>query len=214
MASFATAGASVLPRAVDAFRSRHPGIELTVAQASPRESVARLREGRLDLALTVDLDEHPAEGVEVIHLFEDPLRLALHRDHPLATHDAVRLEDLEHETWIDIPAATSGGHVAARAAARAGFVPRVAFESDDYTAIRELVGTGAGIALLPDLAKFPPHESVVLRSLAADQPFRNIQVATRSEPFRSPAASAMLEILCEQRPAGAPQVAAATPPSR
>ena len=35
MASFATAGASVLPRAVDAFRARHPAIELTVGQASP-----------------------------------------------------------------------------------------------------------------------------------------------------------------------------------
>jgi len=202
----------VLPRAERVDCARHPAIELTVGQASPLESVAGLREGRLDLALTVDLDGRPSEGVEVIHLFEDRLRLALHRDHPLAAQDQVRLEDLANETWIDVPAATSGGHVAARAAARAGFVPRVAFESDDYTAIRELVGTGAGIALLPDLAKFPPHESVVLRSLGADRPVRNIQVATRPEAFRSPAASAMLEILCEQRPA--PQVAAVTPPSR
>ena len=193
MASFATAGASVLPRAVDAFRARHPAIELTVRQASPLESVAQLREGRLDIALTVDLDDRPAEGVEVIRLFEDRLRLALHRDHPLAANDEVRLEDLEHETWIDVPLATSGGQTAARACARAGFVPRVAFESDDYTAIRELVGAGAGIALLPDLALFAPHESVVLRSLGPDRPFRTIQVATRPEAFRSPAASAMLD---------------------
>ena len=167
MASFATAGASVLPRAVDAFRAQHPGVELTVGQASPMESVERLREGRLDLALTVDLDERPAEGVEVIHLFLDHVQLALHRDHPLAGEEDVRLEDLEYETWIDVPRATAGGQVVARACARAGFVPKVAFESDDYTAIRELVGAGAGIALLPDLAKFPPHESVVLRSLGA-----------------------------------------------
>ena len=214
MASFATAGASVLPRAVDTFRARHPAVELSVGQASPIESVARLREERLDLALTVDLDERPVEGVEVIHLFEDHLQLALHREHPLAAKVDIRLEDLVDETWIDVPLATSGGHVAARACARAGFVPRVAFESDDYTAIRELVGTGAGIALLPDLALFPPHESVVLRSLGPDRPFRNIQVATRPAAFRSPAASAMLEILQEQRPAPALQVAAATPPSR
>ena len=214
MASFATAGARVLPRAVDAFRARHPAIELTVGQASPLESVARLREGRLDLALTVDLDERPAEGVEVMHLFQDHLQLALHREHPLAAKEDIRLEDLVDETWIDVPLATSGGHVAARACAQAGFVPRVAFESDDYTAIRELVGTGAGIALLPDLALFPPHESVVLRALGPDRPFRNIQVATRPAAFRSPAASAMLEILNEQRPAQGAQVAAATPPSR
>jgi DNA-binding transcriptional LysR family regulator len=216
MASFATAGASVLPRAVDAFRARHPAIELTVGQASPVESVVRLREGRLDIALTVDLDERPAEGVEVIHLFEDRLQLALHIDHPLAAKEDIRLEDLADETWIDVPVATSGGQTAARACARAGvgFVPRVAFESDDYTTIRELVGAGAGIALLPDLALFPPHESVALRSLGADRPFRNIQVATRPEAFRSRAASAMLEILREQHAGRGAQVAAATPPSR
>jgi len=217
MGSFATAGASVLPRAVDAFRARHPAIELTVGQASPVESVVRLREGRLDIALTVDLDARPAEGVEVIHLFEDRLQLALHRDHPLAAKVDIRLADLVDEIWIDVPVATSGGQTAARACARAGagFVPKVAFESDDYTAIRELVGAGAGIALLPDLALFPPHESVALRSLGPDRTYRNIQVATRPEAFRSPAASAMLEILCEQHAAGdALQVAAATPPSR
>src|SRR3954451_647441 len=55
MASFATAAGSVLPSAIDVFRARHPSVELTVGQASPTESVARLREGRIDLALTVDL---------------------------------------------------------------------------------------------------------------------------------------------------------------
>jgi DNA-binding transcriptional LysR family regulator len=200
MASFATAGASVLPHAVDTFRARHPAVELTVGQASPMQSVERLRAGRLDLALTVDLDAHPAEGVEVIHLFDDPVQLALHADHPLAAKPDIRLEDLADETWIDVPRATSGGQVLVRACAKAGFAPRVTFESDDYTAIQELVGAGVGAALLPDLALCPPHPSVVLRSLGPDGPSRDIQAATRPAEFRSPAAAAMLEILREQRP--------------
>jgi DNA-binding transcriptional LysR family regulator len=200
MASFATAGARVLPRAVDTFRARHPGVELTVGQASPRQSVEHLRTGRLDLALTVDLAQHPAEGVEVLHLFDDPVQLALHVDHPLAAKPDVRLEELAEETWIDVPRATSGGQVLMRACAKAGFTPRVTFESDDYTAIQELVGAGVGVALLPDLALCPPHPSVVLRSLGPDGPSRDIQAATRPEEFRSPAAAAMLEILREQRP--------------
>ena len=201
MASFATAGASVLPRAVDTFRARHPGVELTVGQASPMESVERLRAGRLDLALTVDLEPRPAEGVEVIHLFDDPVQLALHVDHPLAAKPDLRLEDLAGDTWIDVPRATSGGQVLIRACTKAGFAPRVTFESDDYTAIQELVGAAVGAALLPDLALCPPHPSVVLRSLGPDGPSRAIQAATRPAAFRSPATVAMLEILSEQRPA-------------
>ena len=200
MASFATAGASVLPRAVDTFRARHPGVELTVGQASPAESVERLRSGRLDLALTVDLEPRPAEGVEVIHLFDDPVQLALHVDHPLAGKPDIRLEDLADETWIDVPRATSGGQVLSRACTEAGFAPRVTFESDDYTTIQELVGAGVGAAFLPDLALCPPHPSVVHRSLGPDGPSRDIQAATRPAPFRSVAAAAMLEILREQAP--------------
>jgi DNA-binding transcriptional LysR family regulator len=200
MASFATAGASVLPRAIDTFRARHPGVELTVGQASPRQSVERLRTGRLDLALTVDLGSHPSEGVEVIHLFDDPVQLALHVDHPLAAKPDIRLDELADEIWIDVPRATSGGQVLVRACAKAGFAPRVTFESDDYTAIQELVGARAGVALLPDLALCPPHPSVVLRPLGPDGPSRSIQAATRTAEFRSPAAAAMLEILREQRP--------------
>jgi len=201
MASFATAGATVLPRAVDAFRARHPAIELSVQQASPNESVERLRAGLLDLALVVDLDARPAEGVEVVPLFDDPVQLALHCDHPLAGKADLRLDALKDETWIDVPRLTSGGKVLVRACELAGFEPRVAFESDDYTAIQELVGAGVGVALLPDLALCPPHPSVVLRSLGPDGPSRDIQAATRPAEFRSPAAAAMLQILSEQRPA-------------
>ncbi len=217
MASFATAGASVLPLAVDAFRARHPGLELSVQQASPGESVVRLREGRIDLALAVDLTERPAEGVEVIHLFDDPVQLALHRDHPLAAKPDLRLEELARETWIDVPGATSGGKVLTRACERAGFVPTVSFESDDYTAIQELVGARLGLALIPELALCPPHEAVVLRSLGPDAPRRYVQVATRPVAFRSPAASAMLDILLEQRARsrlGSAQLATGMPPSR
>ena len=213
IASFATAGAGVLPRAVDVFRARHPEIELTVAPASPAQSVAGLREGRLDLALTADLAEDAAEGVAVVHLFVDCFRLVIRRDHPLADKPDLRLADLAHETWIDVPNTMPGGEALRLACARAGFEPKVRFESDDYTAIREFVGAGAGLALLPDLALYPPRADVVLRSLGPDAPQRSIQAATRSQPFRSAAVEAMLEVLLELGRAHGP-AAQLAPPSR
>jgi DNA-binding transcriptional LysR family regulator len=218
LASFATAAATVLPPALDVFRERHPAVRLSVRQASPHESVVRLRDGRLDLALTVDLEPAPADGVQVVHLFDDPVQLALHRDHPLADAPEIDLAQLAGETWIDVPRATSGGKVLERACAVAGFEPRVAYESDDYTVIQELVGVGVGLALLPDLALCPPHPSVVLRSLGPDGPRRNVQAATREPAFRSPAASAMLAVLAEQqrprRRVDPAQTAGTGPPSR
>jgi DNA-binding transcriptional LysR family regulator len=100
----------------------------------------------------------------------------------------------------------------------------VAFESDDYDVIRELVASGAGIALLPDLAQRPTDGRVVLVSLGPGAPRRVIQAAARPEPIRTAAASAMLEILRAQ-PHPHPRVPAvaetadqaaaiASPPSR
>jgi DNA-binding transcriptional LysR family regulator len=216
MASFPTAAATVLPPAVDAFRARHPGVALHVEQASPQESVALLRSGRLDIALVLDLPTAPAPGVEVFHLFDDPVQLAMHRDHPLAGRAELRLTELANDTWIDVPRSRSGGNLLARACERAGFKPQVAYASDDYAVIRELVGAGVGVALLPDLAQRPLHEAVVLRSLGADAPSRAIQVATRHAASRSASASAMLELLLGQPHPGrrSAQTAATAPPSR
>jgi DNA-binding transcriptional LysR family regulator len=200
IASFATAGANILPRAMDLFRSRHPGVELVVEPASSGEGIVRLREGRIDLALTVDFAEVPGDDVEVVDLVRDVFLLALHRDHPLADQAEIRLEELTAETWIDVPRSASGGMVLRDACEQVGFEPRVAFESDDYTVIQELVATGMGLALLPELALCPPHEAVVLRSLGPRAPWRMVQAATRRAAFCSAAASMMLEVLLEVEP--------------
>ncbi len=194
LASFATAGATIVPGAVDAFRARYPAVEVRVEQAASAEGVLRVRQGRLDLALCVDHGR--AAGVEIVQLFRDPFRLALHRNHPLADVGKLGLAHLAGERWIDVP----GDPTLARACARVGIEHHVAFESDDYTAIHELVGVGLGVALLPDLALFPANDNVVLRSLGADGPFRRIQAATRPAPLRSPPASAMLHILKDLEP--------------
>lgn len=197
MASFATAAGTIVPRAVDAFRARYPEVEIRVEQATSAAAVARLRQGSLDLALTVDQRSTPE--VEITELFTDPFRVALHRGHPLAAQQAVRLADLAGESWIDVPGSPESD-VLPRAFARLGVSYRVGYESDDYTAIHELVGAGLGVALLPDLALFPANDEVVLRPLAPASLFRRIQAATRPEPLRSPSASAMLAILRELKP--------------
>jgi DNA-binding transcriptional LysR family regulator len=217
MAAFPTVAGTVLPKATAAFRIAHPGVRLKVTEAGPTTSVTLLRDGRLDLALTLDLSA-TERGVEVFDLFDDPVQLAVPSEHPLATAGEARLADLGAETWVDVPPSNSHSNLLVRACARAGFVPNVAFESDDYEVIRELVATGAGIALLPDLARRPPDDRVVLVSLGPDAPRRAIQAAARPEPIRSAAASAMLKILRAQ-PHPHPHTpvqagATASPPSR
>lgn len=198
IASFATAGASIVPSTVDRFRSRYPEIEVQVEQATSRDGISRLRRGRLDLVLAVD--QAVAPDLDVVTLFDDPFQLALPATHPQALAADLRLTDLGGQRWIDVPAEVAGGGVLARSLDALGVKYRIAHESDDYTAIHEMVGAGLGLALLPDLALFPPNADVVLRSLGPDAPTRTIQAVTRRADLRSPATSAVLDVLREFAP--------------
>src|ERR1700731_899036 len=51
MASFPTAGATLMPLAIATFRASYPEVELTLAEGEPEEILPRLRAADLDLAL-------------------------------------------------------------------------------------------------------------------------------------------------------------------
>jgi DNA-binding transcriptional LysR family regulator len=193
LASFATAGASIVPATVDRFRAHYPDIEIQVEQATSLDGINRLRSGRLDVVLAVD--QPAAPDLDVIALLDDPFRLALPHTHPLADVAGLTLADLPGERWVDVPSEIPGGGVLARTLTALGVPFRLAHESDDYTAIHEMVGAGLGLALLPNLALFPPNPDVALRDLGPDAPTRRVQAVTRGADFRSPAASALLDVL-------------------
>src|SRR5215207_434436 len=52
MATFESAGASIMPLAIAQFRERHPAVELTMTLQDTDEALTGLRSGDLDLALT------------------------------------------------------------------------------------------------------------------------------------------------------------------
>ena len=92
MASFPSAGATLMPVAIAAFRGAYPEVELTLAEGEPQEIAPRLRAGEFDLALLFEFERTESEGVKRVELLEDPLYLALPRGHPLAGRRALRLE--------------------------------------------------------------------------------------------------------------------------
>src|SRR4051795_7320971 len=51
MASFESAGATLMPMAIALFRERHPAIELTMVMGEPEETEPQLKSGELDLVI-------------------------------------------------------------------------------------------------------------------------------------------------------------------
>jgi DNA-binding transcriptional LysR family regulator len=199
MASFPTAGATLMPLAIAGFRARHPDVELTLAEGEPEEIEPRLRAGEIDLALLFEFGAAAgADELTRVELLEDPLYLALPREHKLATKRKLRLEDLRGEAWVQTSSASPCARHVVRSCHAAGFEPNVAFESDDYQTVQGLVAAGVGVALIPELALNPVvREDIAIRALSPQPPVRQVVVATPAGARLLPAAPAMLAELEE-----------------
>jgi len=200
LASFASAAASIIPPAIARFRERHPAVELSIVMLDPAYSLPQLVAGELDVALSHDaeLGASAAPGaIEVVHLFDDPMYVALPAGHPLADAPELDLASFATEPWMLATTRTCpDSRLFLRACHAAGFEPRIAFQHDDYSAMLGFVAAGVGVALIPDMAARGMRDDVVVRALDRPPPSRPILVVLPAG-YRSPAAAAMLDILRE-----------------
>jgi len=200
LASFPSAGATIMPEAIARFRERHPGVELTLEPAEPEPSLTKLRTGEVDVALDITAGYRASadDAIERVHLLDDPMYVALPKGHPLARKRNLKLAELAEESWIlGSTGSCPDTSIFLRSCQLAGFEPRVAFNSDDYFAIQGFVAAGMGASLIPDLALISVREDIVVRSLGARPPVRVIWAATVRDSYRSPAKQAMLDVLAE-----------------
>jgi DNA-binding transcriptional LysR family regulator len=200
LASFASAAASIMPLAIARYRERHPAVELDIAMADPYESLPRLRTGELDFALSHEALEDASElraGIDFVHLFDDPMYVALPVGHRFADAPRLDLSAFATEPWMLATTATCpDSRLFLRACHAAGFEPQVALQNDDYPAIIGFVAAGVGVALIPDMVSRNIRDDVVVRALDPPPPPRPIFAALPAD-YSSPAAHAMLKILRE-----------------
>jgi DNA-binding transcriptional LysR family regulator len=200
VASFPSAGATLMPLAVATFRARHPDVALTLAEGEPEEIAPRVRAGEFDLALLFEfpgMPERPGVGLRNVTLLEDPMHVALPATHPLALAPELTLADLHDQDWVQTSVASPCARHVVRSCLAAGFEPNVTFESDDYETVQGLVAAGVGVALIPRLALTRVHPGIVVRELAPHSPVRKVVASTMQGPGVAPAAKTMIRELTE-----------------
>ncbi len=136
------------------FRRAYPAVEVTAMEDSGEYLEHLLIGGELDVAVMVvsNLRDRMALQSEILEV--SPYRLWLPLGHRLETPDSIALDDISEEPLImltvdEIEEAT------AKLLGALGSRPPVAFRTRSVEAVRSLVATGAGIAILPDLVYRP-----------------------------------------------------------
>lgn len=196
LAAFPSAAATLLPRALAALRTAHPGIQSTFVEAEPPEALDLLDSGRCEIALTFrDPDAEPErEGPRrvTVPLLRDEVHLVLpHGERP--TGQPVDLAGLADRPWIAGCPQCRAQLV--RTCARAGFEPEVDFATDDYVTVLGLVRAGLGVTTLPGLALAAvPHEGVDVHR-PVQRTHRLVAAVHAPGMERVPAVAAALRVL-------------------
>jgi DNA-binding transcriptional LysR family regulator len=198
LVAFPSGSATIVPAALAALTARHPGLEVSLAEAEPPESLTLLRAGECDVALAfeypgVEVDE--ASGVVKRPLAVDPLDAVLPADHPLAAQRRVDLRRLRDATWI-AGCPRCRGHLV-HLCDEAGFAPRIAYATDDHVAVQAMVGAGLGVALLPRLVLDAVHRDDVAVRPVTRSPARTVTAVTTDGAAAIPAVAALLATLAE-----------------
>ena len=140
-----TMGAGEVPDLLAAFNRDHPGIRLDLKQAHGAELVDDLQRGVLDLAIIIP----PPSEVPHEIVANQSIVAAVPADHRLADQAEITLAQLAEEEFISTPATYNLRELTDRWCESAGFVPQVKVEVTEFSTIREFVGRGMGVALIP-----------------------------------------------------------------
>ena len=189
LAGFSSVVGSLVPGAVAALASRHPGLQVSLTDTHPRDALRLLRAGTIDVAVIFRYDETEPEpaGVRLHHLLDDPLYL-------LSTGRGDTLAELRDATWI-------AGCERCRAhllflCAEEDFEPRIGYISDDMVVMQALVAAGLGVTMIPGLAlRAHRVDGIVAHQLPGSR--RHVYAATYGEPPDPPPTIALLAALAE-----------------
>ena len=197
LVAFPSASPVLVPRLIAALAAAHPGLSLTYLEAEPPEAVEAIRDDRADIALTFSYpgdrdDPHrsSARGLSVRAAGRDELMLVL----PAGHGSVDDVSDLADETWI-AGCPRCRGHLL-ELCERAGFAPRIGYETDNYVAVEGLVAQGIGVATLPRMAleSFPLLPGVATVPLPVAEA-RRLHLVTAQSAERVPSIAAVLEVL-------------------
>src|SRR5258708_32851928 len=181
-----TVGPYVLPSLLSHLGTALPKLKLYVREAPTPALLDKLAAGELDLLLAAIPSE--LGDVEAMEIAEDPIVVAMPRNHPLAHHEVVERDDLAREQLVLI----EDGHClrshSLQACRIVDPVRNEVFQATSLRTLVQMVDAELGITLVPQIAvesELASSRNVVLRRLSPANPFRTLLLPSRPTSSRS-----------------------------
>jgi DNA-binding transcriptional LysR family regulator len=172
------------------FRRAWPRVDLNVIEDSGEYLQHLLIGGELDVAVLLTSSVRDRLALQVETLLVSPYRLWLPLGHPLGQAEAIGLDALAGAPLIQLMVDEIEESMRTLMAAMT-VKPQIAFRTRSVEAVRSLVATGAGLAILPSLVYRPwslEGDRIEIRDVSGDLPSVQVGLAwRRGAPLSAPA---------------------------
>jgi len=142
----ATACQYILPAVLREFKESFPQCLITVEPGDTPESIAMLRENRVDLALA--LEPKNEDKMEFLPLFTDEMAFLMSPSHPWALAGRVEREDIPRQHYVLYNKNSYTFRMVEEYLRAEDMVLNTVFEFGSMEAIKELVKLGLGMSIL------------------------------------------------------------------
>jgi LysR family hydrogen peroxide-inducible transcriptional activator len=198
LALLPTIGPYLLPHVAPLIRRQLPRVQLRLYEYQTDAMLAKLHAGELDVGILALPVEHP--GLEARELYREPFVVALPEHHPLAERSALRLADLKDASLLLLEEGHCLREQALEVCSRVGVREDQDFRATSLETLRQMVATGAGVTLLPELASrgaYRNSRGVALRPFAKPAPVRQVGAVWRKTTARGAIIDALCKLIAE-----------------
>ena len=157
MGSISSVAAHFVPAILASFRKNYPGIRVHLEEDATATLELQVIDGSIDFAI-ISTPSNPT-SLEITHLLEEELLVAVPERHRLALRLAVRVPELADEDFIMLGENFTLAGQVVELCRRAGFEPRVAYRVGSLESMLSFTGNSLGISIVPRLALRGPHQA-------------------------------------------------------
>lgn len=144
-----TLGPYLLPAVIKVLHARYPDLRLFMREGIPAMQHAELQAGELDMILTPL--PIAGRGLHVEPLFREPLRIVAPPDDPLHAKGSIAPEDFDGRTFLTLDHRHHYHRQLLEICDKLGASVLADYEGTSLDALQQMVGSGVGLALLPEL---------------------------------------------------------------
>ncbi len=203
VACFNTLAPFLLPQLISTLQQRYPELEIEVTEGDHEESLAALRGGRAELAITYNLTD--ADGIDRAIVGEFRPHVIVHTEHRLASRKRIALADVADDPFVLLDLPSSSAYFQG-ILLQAGIMPKIKYRSSSYETVRSMVAAGLGYSILnqrPRIEQTYTGASTVAIEITDPVASLSVAVSTLAQSRRSARAraveAAIRELLADPR---------------